>query len=134
MRASQLITIAVAAMLLVGGVAALGAASATDRATNDSTDADEHAPDDAGAVPAASDDRENADGVGPSDGLPAQVPDHVSDVHDRIDAFLDGSIDDLGQSLSDLLGAGGDDDQNEVGNEDVDGDEGDEDEDAAVDA
>lgn len=46
----------------------------------------------------------NADGVGPSDGLPDQAPDHVSEIHDRIDSFLSGSVDDLGESLGELLG------------------------------
>jgi hypothetical protein len=106
MRAKQLLTIAIASTLLFGGVAALGAASPADRAPDTATDAaGENAPagpDD--AAPANGETPDNADGVGPSDGLPEQVPDHVSEIHDRIDSFLNGSIEDLGGSLGELLG------------------------------
>jgi hypothetical protein len=99
MNGRQLITIAVVSTLLIGGGAALGAASPAEQASDTAPDADEHetAPDDGGD---AADDRAgNADGVGPSDGLPEQVPGHVSEIHDRIDSFLGGSIDNLGESL-----------------------------------
>ncbi|MEF8807988.1 MAG: hypothetical protein V5A53_07995, partial [Natronomonas sp.] len=108
MRAKQLITVAVATMLLIGGAAALGAASpnaaandnATDAPDDNMSDAAEDADDDANA----SEERKgNADGVGPSDGLPEQVPDHVSQIHETIDSFLSGEVDNLGQSLNDLL-------------------------------
>jgi hypothetical protein len=59
---------------------------------------------------------DNANSVGPSDELPEQAPGHVSEIHDTIGAFLDGSIDDLGDALSDLLGDDGE-------NEDDDGDD-----------
>lgn len=110
MRAKQLITIAVATMLLIGGAAALGAASPGDQANDNATDAyDENAPDDVGADDAAdaSDDRAgNADGVGPSDGLPEQVPDHVSQIHETIESFLSGEVDNLGDALSEFLSGG----------------------------
>ncbi|RQG98585.1 hypothetical protein [Natrarchaeobius oligotrophus] len=108
MNARQLITIAVVALLMIGGVAALGAASPTDQA-NDNASNTHHENEsdiDGGTADAAEDRAENADGVGPHDGLPAQVPDHVSELHDRIGSFLDGSVDSLGQTLSDLLGGG----------------------------
>jgi len=118
MNAKRLLTIAVVSMLLVGGVAALGAATPADEANDSASGAGEDLPaqaEDAGADDDAEDGPEaNGEGpgaaekrgVGPSDGLPEQVPDHVRGIHDRIDSFLGGSIDDLGGSLSDLLGDG----------------------------
>lgn len=117
MRAKQLLTIAVVSTLLIGGAAALGAASPADQAPDTATDAaDENAPADATEenAPEEADEGDrangenpgNADGVGPSGGLPEQVPDHVSEIHDRIDSFQNGSIEDLGESLSELLGDG----------------------------
>ena len=103
MKAKRLITIAVVSMLLIGGVAALGAAAPADQANHNATDAEENVPDDAGD---AADDRADNASVGPSDGLPSQVPDHVGEVHDRIESFLSGSVDTLGESLSELLGGG----------------------------
>jgi hypothetical protein len=121
MRARQLITIAVVSTLLFGGMAALGAASPPDQAPDNTTDAhEENAPKDVDAADRASGNGAgNADGVGPSDGLPEQVPDHVSEIHDRINSFLNGSIDDLGSSLSELLGDG------EAGDETAADDDGD---------
>ena len=46
------------------------------------------------------------DGVGPADGLPVQVPDHVHEIHDTVESFLNESIDRLGSALGDLLGNG----------------------------
>lgn len=108
MRTRQLITIAVAALFLIGGAAALGAASPADQANDNGTDAyDKNAPTDDGGVADAGEDRgDNTDGVGPGDGLPEQVPDRVTEIHDSIESFLSGSIDTLGGSLSDLLGNG----------------------------
>ena len=103
MNAKRLITIAVVSMLLIGGAAALGAAAPADQANHNATDAQENVPDDAGD---AADDRADNASVGPSDGLPSQVPDHVGEIHDRVESFLSGSVDDLGESLSELLGGG----------------------------
>jgi hypothetical protein len=133
MRAKQLITVAVATMLLIGGAAALGAASpgaaandnATDAPDDNMSDAAEDADDDA----TVSEERKgNADGVGPSDGLPEQVPDHVSEIHETIDSFLSGEVDNLGQSLNDLLSDGETADEeaadgDETADEDADNDE-----------
>lgn len=119
MKAKQLLTIAVVSTLLLGGMAALGAATPADGAAENATDAHgENTPDDPGnetgdaRADRAGDSEEragdagdragDADSVGPSDGLPEQVPDHVGEIHDRIDSFLNGSIDDLGESLSEL--------------------------------
>ena len=104
MNARRLITIAVVALLVVGGAAALGAASPADQATDDAADVADERNDDRTEATPGEDRPENAAGVGPSDGLPEQVPDHVSDVHDRIESFLDGSIEGLGDALSGLLG------------------------------
>ncbi len=108
MNARQLVTIAIVSTLLIGGFAALGAATPADQASDNATDAyDDNATDayDDNATDASADNAsDNADGVGPSDGLPEQAPDHVSKIHDRIDSFLSGSIENLGESLGDLLG------------------------------
>lgn len=50
----------------------------------------------------AGDERPNA--AGPPDGLPAQVPDHVAQIHETIESFLDGTVEHLGAQLSELLG------------------------------
>ena len=73
-------------------------------------DANESAAD---AVNASTDQAASTASLGPSDGLPAQVPDHVSDIHETIESFLNGSIDNLGQALSDLLRSEGADDTND---------------------
>jgi hypothetical protein len=135
MRTKRLITIAIATMLLIGGAAAVGAASPAGQAAENATDAYEKnspegaAPDDGTDETArhheanesethnegedhdkrasGADERAgNADGVGPSDGLPEQVPDHVSEIHETIESFLTGSTDDLGESLGGLLSGG----------------------------
>lgn len=127
MRAKQLITVAIAALLLVGVAAAVGATGPADQANNDATDApadvdtpaesdgnasegdEERAgpPADAGpdgaAAPPADVGPSESTGVGPSGDRPAQVPDHVNAIHDTIESFLDGGVDSLGEALSDLL-------------------------------
>jgi len=115
MNVKRLVAIAVVSTLMVGGVAALGAAAPADQDGDTAADTHgEHAPEDvsvdagpddvdAGAAD-RDDDAGNADGVGPADGLPDQAPDHVSEIHDRIDSFLSGSADNLGESLGELLG------------------------------
>ena len=147
MRANQLITIAVAAMLLIGGAAALGAASPADQAhDNGSDDYADHAADEADAADDderddrganASEDRAgNADGVGPSDGLPEQVPSHVGEIHETIESFLTGGIDHLGEALHSLLSGGevADDASHDAADEGADSpdDDGAEDTDAAA--
>lgn len=117
MNATQLITIATAVLLLIGGVAAVGAASPVDQANANVTDASEENATDVNEVGDAAGERVDAtderadragtaDGVGPSDGLPSQVPDHVSQLHETIESFLNGSIDTLGESLNELLSGG----------------------------
>lgn len=107
MRAKQLITIAVVSMLLIGGVAAIGAASPADQANENAQDAhaenvsDENAAadgEDSGSAASAENDR------GPKGDLPEQAPDHVSQIHETINRYLSGEVDNLGHALSDLLG------------------------------
>lgn len=123
MNAKRLLTIAVVSMLMIGGVAALGAAAPADQASDNAPGAGEGLPAEAGdngptAVGNESETSDEAPGeasersVGPSDGVPAQAPDHVGEIHDRIDSFLNGSIDNLGESLGDLLGDGNADSEN----------------------
>jgi hypothetical protein len=126
MIGSKALMMAVAAVVLIGGIAAVGAAAPADQASDNATDAyEENAPDNAtdtveedasdnatDASEDASDDvvhdagdaNARADRVGPSGGLPEQAPDHVSEIHETIQSHLDGSIENLGQALSDLLG------------------------------
>lgn len=114
MNVTKLLTIAVMGSLLVGGVAAVGAATPN----ADTTQATETTPDAFEDVSATAELSEGDDhtgaaadrpgSVGPSDGLPGAVPDHVHAIHDRIESFLTGSIESLGASLNDLL-SGGDD-------------------------
>lgn len=117
MNAKRLTTIAIAATLLIGGLAAVGAASPADAAAQNATNAtgetnvteetnaseETNATDDPAPDETADD---GAEGVGPSDGLPEQAPDRVSEIHDAIESFLDGSGGDLGESLTDLLSGG----------------------------
>ncbi len=133
MNVKRPITIAIAAMFLIGGVAAVGAASPADPAEQNAHSASNQAASDAAApnetvhdenateehdgenateehdgdaderAGNADERTETADGVGPSDGLPEQAPDRVGEIHDTIDSFLNGSSDGLGGSLSDLL-------------------------------
>lgn len=105
MKATPIVTMAVVALLLIGGIAAIGAASPADQAHDNATDAYDDNASVAGESPSnANEERAgNADSVGPADGLPAAVPDHVSEIHATIDGFLNESIDNLGSALSDLL-------------------------------
>lgn len=126
MNATRLIAIAIVGVLLVGGAAAVGAAVPTDAPNpdgevdaanvsdgtpadgshSDGAPADENASDRAGADENASDRAgdEHRDSAGPVGGLPEAVPDHVSEIHETIGSFLDGSIDHLGEALSGSLG------------------------------
>ena len=49
----------------------------------------------------------DADSVGPSDALPEQAPDQVSEIHRIIESFLNGSTDGLDKSLGERLSGGG---------------------------
>lgn len=100
MKVTKIVAFTMAATLLLGGVAAVGAATPADGANGTATDASA----DASETPDNETETDASGSVGPSDGLPTQVPDHVSGIHDRIESFLNGSIDDLGTSLSEFLG------------------------------
>lgn len=91
MYARKLLTVAVATIVLVGGAAAVGAAVPADAAAGDASSGDGSA-----ASP------------GPDDGLPGQVPDRVSGIHDAISSFLHGGVDNLGSALGNLLGSADD--------------------------
>lgn len=106
MNATQLITIAIAALMVIGGATAVGAAAPADQASDTAPDAATENTDDteSAADTAAADDP--TAGVGPSDGLPEQVPDRVSTVVETIESFQTGEIENLGSALSDLLNGG----------------------------
>ena len=111
-----------AAMLLAALVVTAGAAGAVAAAPGSG-----NAPDDAGpnenandaATDAAEDDSDgdassagNASDAndasaaderrGPPTDMPEQVPDHVGEIHDLINQFIDGSVSDLGSAVSDV--------------------------------
>lgn len=109
MNATRIGTLAIVALLLIAGAAAVGAASPAEQSDDvaDERTAVEQADATDGELPGASDDGQAAtDGVGPSDGLPDAVPDHVRSIHETIGAFLSGAIDGLGDALSDRQGNG----------------------------
>jgi hypothetical protein len=103
MNAKRLVTIAVATLVLLTAGVAAGAASPVDQASDNASDAVDTDDDAASGADADSADGERS--VGPSDGLPEQVPDHVNGILETIDSFLSGSIDSLGGTLGDLLGS-----------------------------
>lgn len=107
-----------AAMLLAALVVTAGAAGAVAAAPGSG-----NAPDDAGpnenADDAATDAADDSDGDasdasdandtsaaderrGPPTDMPEQVPDHVGEIHDLINQFIDGGISDLGSAVSDV--------------------------------
>ena len=107
-----------AAMLLAALVVTAGAAGAVAAAPGSG-----NAPDDAGpnenANDAAADAADDGDGDasdasdandasaaderrGPPTDMPEQVPDHVGEIHDVINQFIDGSVSDLGSAVSDV--------------------------------
>lgn len=113
MAVKYLIAAVVAAALLVGAVGAVGAAPADHAQTANDSDATDAAdlPDesDVGEVgpndaPAPGDLEDGEVTVGPSDGLPEQAPEFVSEIHETVESFLDGEIDNLGETLQRLLG------------------------------
>lgn len=104
MNAKQLITITVAALFLIGGATAVGAAAPADQASDNVPDASTENTDDTDSAADTEPADDATSGVGPSDGLPEQAPDRVSTVLETIESFQNGEIDDLGGALSDLLG------------------------------
>lgn len=76
-------------------------ADANERAYEGAGNADGVAPAQAGA---GSDQAER----GPPADLPEQVPDHVSEIHDLIRGFMDGSVENLGEQISAVVGGSDD--------------------------
>lgn len=129
----QVATIGVVLLLVIGGAAAIGAASPEDPG-NASADNVEPPDDPGDGVADQADERESnrsaaagppdepgdavdnqaeegeaanrSTEVGPSDELPEHVPEHVSAIHDVIESFLSDSEDHLGEALTELLGVG----------------------------
>lgn len=107
MSSIQLLTVAVSAMLLLGGATAVVASAQTagvdlpdeaNETAENSTETADMATENASEL--ADDANES---VGPPGGLPDVVPDFVSEIHATIDEFLGGSIDNLGQALQDTV-------------------------------
>jgi hypothetical protein len=111
MTRTKLVAVAFAALLVtVGTVAAAPGDAPVDVGADDQYDdhadaADENAADDDDAAPDAA---EDADRRGPPADLPAQVPDHVGEIHDLIRSFLDDDGGPLGDSVSDATPDDGD--------------------------
>ena len=120
MNANSALTVVLAVTVLVGGVAAAGAATPGGQAADTPDEANNSSAADRGNAangPPASDVRaagngseagnasavEPAGDAGPPNEMPTPVPDRVGAVHQKIDAFLDGDLDDLGAELSGLL-------------------------------
>ncbi len=104
MIGTKALTLGIAAVVLIGGMAAVGAAAPADQAPDAASDAyAENAPSE-GDVESNEDNNASGGTVGPSDGLPDQAPEHVGQIHETIQSYLDGSVENLGQALSDLLG------------------------------
>lgn len=107
MSATKLLTVAIVAMLLLGGATAVSAMGvgvdgdlpeeANETANNSTATADMATDDPEGLADDAN------ESVGPPGGLPEVVPDFVSDIHSSIDEFLAGEIGALGEVLSDQL-------------------------------
>jgi hypothetical protein len=76
--------VALATVVLIGTGAAAGAVAATPGPDNASGDA------------------------GPPSDLPDQVPDFVGGVLDSVNEFLDGGVDHLGETVSEVAGTGAD--------------------------
>ncbi|WP_226004609.1 hypothetical protein [Natrinema salinisoli] len=127
MNRTTLIAVALAALIAATGFAAAapGNAPVSVDANADSPDeqhANEHSPDEQHANEHAADDQQADDdqnrsengaaaanaadernGQGPNVDLPEQVPDHVSQIHDRISSFLNDDLDgSLGDAVSDV--------------------------------
>ena len=73
----------------------------------------------AGAVAAQPEDAGESGDAGPPEDLPEQVPDFVSGIHDAVRDFLGGTIDSLGEAVSDLT-PGGDAGDNGTASNDTD--------------
>lgn len=58
----------------------------------------------AGTVAAAPDSAQASENgaAGPPSDLPGPVPEFVGDIHETIDGFLDGTVENLGKAVSDL--------------------------------
>ena len=110
-----------AAMLLAALVVTASAAGAVAAAPGSGNAPDDAAPnenandaatdaaddgDDASSADNASDASDANDAAderrGPPTDMPEQVPDHVGEIHDVINQFIDGSISDLGSAIGDV--------------------------------
>lgn len=114
MRLETLLAVGLAVLLVGAGAAA--AAPPSDHASDRAADATADEPDDdranddhhadaanrsANATNASASEQSRR---GPPVEMPAPVPDHVSRIHELVGQFLEGSIDDLGAAVSDLVG------------------------------
>jgi hypothetical protein len=124
MNAHYLIAIALAALLVFAGGAAALPGQASDAAEDNQPDdpgadaseqADENATDDAAENVTETAENETADedareedaAAGPPTDIPAQAPDHVTQIHDLVRSKLDGALTgpELGTAISDLMGS-----------------------------
>ena len=111
MSAEQVIAMTVAVLVLISGGAAVGAGMPADAANDTAVTVTEDVLPEQGEVAhpeenASELQEDNAESVGPSDGMPDRVPDRVGEIHDRIDGFLNGAFGNLGEVLAQFLGNG----------------------------
>lgn len=109
MMANRPIAIAVVTLVLMTGLAAVGAAQPPAVANATADNATDGGPGVDVPENASQNASETADAGGPSEAMPDHAHDRVHAIHERVDGFLDGSIDHLGNALAELLGNADDD-------------------------
>ena len=93
MKRTTLLVAAVAALVVMTSAAAAAPAGIAAADNGDTADtADTSAPADA------------AEQAGPPEDLPGPVPDFVADILNAVNGFIDGSVDSLGATVSDVAG------------------------------
>lgn len=125
MKLHEIGAIAIVVLLITAGAAAAAPGNAPDDAGEGTVppfagnDVDDRAQNDTDAKAPADEARENGmeerhePAQGPPTALPEQVPDHVSQIHDLIRQFIDGSRDgNLGDAISGVTPDDGDESQN----------------------
>jgi hypothetical protein len=134
MKLTKITAVALALLVVGAGAVAAFPGQAADQAqdhandnANDAGDgmpADAGAPDDLGNASDAADNASDANANaserrGPPTDMPEPVPDHVSQIHETINSWLDGDTEgSLGEMISDIVGGDGAADENADGQAD----------------
>lgn len=107
MNALKIAVIGMAVLVMSVGAAAAapGNAPSGTPAGDDATNASEHsATNETANASAAEDHGAVVDERGPPTSLPSPVPDFVGNIHDAIRGFMQGAVDDLGTTISEIAG------------------------------